>query len=81
MRQFCGSCSVKAECADGSGAGHFWMLASRKHAYSAAFINMELNPLIPRCLHAGLIHYQQNLDCYTASYIITYNSADPGTQV
>ena len=30
---------------------------------------------------AGLIHYQQNLDCYTASYIITYNSADPGTQV
>ena len=42
---------------------------------------MELNPLIPRCLHAGLIHYQQNLDCYTASYIITYNSADPGTQV
>ena len=31
--------------------------------------------------HAGLIHYQQNLDCFTASYIITYNSADPGTQV
>ena len=33
------------------------------------------------CCFAGLIHYQQNLDCFTASYIITYNSADPGTQV
>ena len=29
----------------------------------------------------GLIHYQQNLDCYDSTYIITYNSEDPGTQV
>ena len=27
------------------------------------------------------MHYQQNLDCYTASYTISYNSEDPGTQV
>ena len=30
---------------------------------------------------AGLAHYQQNLDCYTATYTISYNSEDPGTQV
>ena len=30
---------------------------------------------------AGLVHYQQNLDCYTATYTISYNSEDPGTQV
>ena len=29
----------------------------------------------------GLLHYQQNLDCYDSTYIITYNSEDPGTQV
>ncbi len=29
----------------------------------------------------GLVHYQQNLDCYDSTYIITYNSEDPGTQV
>ncbi|CAK0737411.1 hypothetical protein CVIRNUC_000908 [Coccomyxa viridis] len=29
----------------------------------------------------GLVHYQQNLDCYTASYTISYNSEDPGTQM
>ena len=29
---------------------------------------------------AGLVHYQQNLDCYTATYTISYNNEDPGTQ-
>ena len=30
---------------------------------------------------AGLIHYQQNMDCLnTAKYLITYNNEDPGTQ-
>ena len=29
----------------------------------------------------GLVHYQQNLDCYQATYTISYNSEDPGTQV
>ncbi len=30
---------------------------------------------------AGLVHYQQNLDCYEATYTISYNNEDPGTQV
>ena len=29
----------------------------------------------------GLVHYQQNLDCYQTTYTISYNSEDPGTQV
>ena len=30
---------------------------------------------------AGLIHYQQNMDCLqTAQYLITYNSEHPGLQ-
>lgn len=29
----------------------------------------------------GLIHYQQNLGCEVAEYVISYNSEDPGTQV
>lgn len=32
-------------------------------------------------LGAGLVHYQQNLDCFDATYIISYNHEDPGTQV
>ena len=32
-------------------------------------------------MHAGLIHYQQNLGCDAATYTISYNSEDPGTQV
>ncbi len=31
-------------------------------------------------LIAGLVHYQQNLDCFTATYTISYNNEDPGTQ-
>ena len=41
-------------------------------------LNVYLTPAMP-C--AGLVHYQQNLDCYTATYTISYNSEDPGTQV
>eukprot|EP00884_Botryococcus_braunii_P015712 jgi/Botrbrau1/2824/Bobra.0125s0033.1 len=29
----------------------------------------------------GLIHYQQNLGCETAEYVISYNAESPGTQV
>lgn len=32
-------------------------------------------------MHAGLIHYQQNLGCDAATYTISYNNEDPGTQV
>ena len=30
--------------------------------------------------HAGLIHYQLNLDCQPASYTISYSSEEPETQ-
>ena len=32
-------------------------------------------------MHAGLVHYQQNLGCEPAVYSISYNNEDPGTQV
>lgn len=34
-----------------------------------------------QCARAGLIHFQQNLGCEPATYTISYNSEDPGTQV
>ena len=37
--------------------------------------------MLVQCACAGLIHFQQNLGCKPATYTISYNSEDPGTQV
>ncbi|KAK9835419.1 hypothetical protein WJX81_008222 [Elliptochloris bilobata] len=41
------------------------------------YISTGASTLFPQ----GLIHYQQNLGCNTATYTISYNSENPGTQV
>ncbi|BDA44486.1 probable Nectarin-1 [Coccomyxa sp. Obi] len=44
-------------------------------------VNNEISTGASALFPVGLVHYQQNLDCYDATYTISYNSEDPGTQV
>nr|QOL01129.1 putative extracellular protein CSOL_053 [Pseudococcomyxa simplex] len=44
-------------------------------------VNNEISTGTSALFPIGLVHYQQNLDCFDATYIISYNHEDPGTQM